>query len=287
MKTATVPYTLQYNGKELQLLANTTLTDYGARQYNPTLARWTAQDPMAEKYYNFSPYAYCIGNPISMVDENGEDWYKTTEINDEGEEEVKYHFSYDIRSQEDLANAKINGTYLGITAFVENGSKYLNLFGGEMHIDFSDPKSILRALTISNLDNAIIAKYKESFENSLLSYPNQDFVLKLVDMNLYLNGHKLNGDIKEKFTYTTKYCDGKVIYNIARNLDNSYFSWGDGVFHRRNLSFWGINYPGVVSKVQRYYENYDPLIWIFPSKDSWQSAKNRATAILGNRKTWP
>ena len=63
---ATAPYTLQYNGKELQLLANTTLTDYGARQYNPTLARWTAQDPLSEKYYQISPYAYCAGNPINI-----------------------------------------------------------------------------------------------------------------------------------------------------------------------------------------------------------------------------
>ena len=69
---ATAPYTLQYNGKELQLLANTTLIDYGARQYNPTLARWTTQDPMAEKYYGISPYAYCAGNPIVFVDAKGE-----------------------------------------------------------------------------------------------------------------------------------------------------------------------------------------------------------------------
>ncbi len=44
-----------------------------ARQYNPTLARWTAQDPMAEKYYGISPYMYCAGNPINMVDVNGEE----------------------------------------------------------------------------------------------------------------------------------------------------------------------------------------------------------------------
>ncbi len=69
---ATAPYTLQYNGKELQLLANTTLIDYGARQYNPTLARWTAQDPMAEKYYGISPYAYCVGNPINSIDYQGD-----------------------------------------------------------------------------------------------------------------------------------------------------------------------------------------------------------------------
>ena len=43
-----------------------------ARQYNPTLARWTAQDPLSEKYYNISPYAYCAGNPINLIDVNGE-----------------------------------------------------------------------------------------------------------------------------------------------------------------------------------------------------------------------
>ena len=31
--------------------------------YDPLTARWTAQDPLAEKYYAVSPYAYCLGNP--------------------------------------------------------------------------------------------------------------------------------------------------------------------------------------------------------------------------------
>ena len=70
MKITTAPYTIQYNDKELQLLANTTLIDYGARQYNTTLARWTAQDPLAEKYYGISPYAYCYNNPTLFLDPN-------------------------------------------------------------------------------------------------------------------------------------------------------------------------------------------------------------------------
>ncbi len=68
---STQPYTLQYNGKELQLFANTNLIDYGARQYNPILARWLSQDQMAEKYYGISPYAYCYNNPIVFIDPNG------------------------------------------------------------------------------------------------------------------------------------------------------------------------------------------------------------------------
>lgn len=28
-------------------------------------------DPMAEKYYGVSPYAYCAGNPVNRVDPSG------------------------------------------------------------------------------------------------------------------------------------------------------------------------------------------------------------------------
>ena len=47
--------------------------DYGARQYNPVTARWDRMDPLCEKYYSTSPYAYCLNNPVRLVDPNGED----------------------------------------------------------------------------------------------------------------------------------------------------------------------------------------------------------------------
>ena len=71
MKITTAPYTLQYNGKELQQLANTTLIDYGARQYNPTLARWTAKDPLSEFFYRNSSYIFCVNDPINFTDSEG------------------------------------------------------------------------------------------------------------------------------------------------------------------------------------------------------------------------
>ena len=46
--------------------------DFGARQYSPSISRWLVPDPMGEKYYDVSPYAYCAGNPINLVDYNGE-----------------------------------------------------------------------------------------------------------------------------------------------------------------------------------------------------------------------
>lgn len=45
--------------------------DYGARNYEPVLSRFTTIDPLAEKYYSISPYAYCAGNPVMFVDPDG------------------------------------------------------------------------------------------------------------------------------------------------------------------------------------------------------------------------
>jgi len=54
--------------------------NFGARMYDPYLARWTTQDPLAEKYYNISPYAYCAGDPVNMIDPNGKDWVYDQEM---------------------------------------------------------------------------------------------------------------------------------------------------------------------------------------------------------------
>lgn len=57
-----------YNGKEIQTVAGTDYIDYGFRQYDPVTARWMAVDPKAEKYLPLTPYNYCAGNSISLVD---------------------------------------------------------------------------------------------------------------------------------------------------------------------------------------------------------------------------
>ena len=61
----------RYNGKEYDKMHGLNTYDYGARQYNPVTARWDRVDPLCEKYYGMSPYAYCGNNPMNRIDPNG------------------------------------------------------------------------------------------------------------------------------------------------------------------------------------------------------------------------
>ena len=63
----------KYNGKEFDTMHGLNTYDYGARQYNALLGRWDRVDPLAEKYYSVSPYAYCANNPVLLIDPNGEE----------------------------------------------------------------------------------------------------------------------------------------------------------------------------------------------------------------------
>lgn len=61
----------KYNGKELDRTHGVNIYDYGWRMYDPAILEWWGVDKLAEKYYDVSPYSYCLNNPISNVDPDG------------------------------------------------------------------------------------------------------------------------------------------------------------------------------------------------------------------------
>ena len=63
------PY--KYSGKEFVEMHGLDEYDSEARWYYPALMRTTTQDPLAEKYYDISPYAWCANNPVNLVDPDG------------------------------------------------------------------------------------------------------------------------------------------------------------------------------------------------------------------------
>jgi RHS repeat-associated protein len=58
-----------FGGKEFERKFEVNLYDFEARAYDNM--RFTTMDPLAEKYYSISPYAYCSNNPIMHIDPTG------------------------------------------------------------------------------------------------------------------------------------------------------------------------------------------------------------------------
>ena len=63
------PY--KYGGKEFIEQHGYDSYDFDARMYYPALCRFMTMDPLCEKYYSISPYAYCNDNPVNYVDPDG------------------------------------------------------------------------------------------------------------------------------------------------------------------------------------------------------------------------
>ena len=61
----------KFTGKELILMHGLNWQDYGARWLDNVRMQWTTMDPMAEKYYGVSPYAYVNNNLINKIDPIG------------------------------------------------------------------------------------------------------------------------------------------------------------------------------------------------------------------------
>ena len=73
-------YSFVFTGKERD--KETGYGYFGARYMDHELmTMWLSVDPLADKYPNISPYAYCAWNPVKLVDPDGneaienDDWY--------------------------------------------------------------------------------------------------------------------------------------------------------------------------------------------------------------------
>lgn len=106
------PY--KYNGKELDILNGLDWYDYGARHYDPVLGRFITVDPMAEKYYGWPPYAYCLNNPMKYIDPDGRDPMKLSHWIRFGKETTKAvsivtSVGIQVAGQVELGSKKIGG----------------------------------------------------------------------------------------------------------------------------------------------------------------------------------
>ena len=60
-----------YSGKELDRMHQLGWYDFHARTLDPLRGQFTSLDPLCEKFYGYSPYSFCAGNPVNFIDPTG------------------------------------------------------------------------------------------------------------------------------------------------------------------------------------------------------------------------
>ncbi|MCQ2211613.1 MAG: RHS repeat-associated core domain-containing protein, partial [Paludibacteraceae bacterium] len=136
-----------FNAKELD--NETGLYYYGARYLDPTGAMWLSVDPLFEKYAGMSPYNYCAGNPVKLVDPDGRDYAR----NDNGE--IVY-FEKDLSDRlkigEHFQYKGGAGVYLGKT--YEDKDFYYGLFNDRAKVSSKEAK------ILKTIDHAVSSHIK-------------------------------------------------------------------------------------------------------------------------------
>jgi len=114
----------KYNGKEFDKMHGLDTYDYGARQYNPILGRWDRMDPLCEKYYAISPYAYCGNNPINRIDPDGREiWIY---YDDEDGQQQSFQYTAGMQCNVDNLTAQTIVANLNTMYENESGAKVLD-----------------------------------------------------------------------------------------------------------------------------------------------------------------
>lgn len=148
----------KYNGKEFIEMHGLDEYDSEARWYYPAIMRTTTIDPLAEKYYSISPYAWCGNNPVKYVDPDGMDWYSYEEKykDKKGNEQTRTAYKY-VKGEMSEKEMKAGGfTQLGKT--YDNGKgTYFSLGGSEIKYDKNNAISTIAVNRLKSADNSIIA----------------------------------------------------------------------------------------------------------------------------------
>ena len=157
---------------------------FGARYMDHELmTMWLSVDPMADKYPNISPYAYCAWNPVKLVDPDGreaideDDWYK--------DKNGYVHWDANVHSQKDLNNGE---EYLGKTVMmVAEGSDEVTYGDQYGHTHASVPlREVSISETLTDFERTIYNPLVQSIHQSAADFWGHPVTEAVVDATLFV-----------------------------------------------------------------------------------------------------
>ena len=175
----------RFCGKEEVELHGFDMYDSGARWQYSLIPRFSTIDPLAEKYYHLSPYAYCAGDPVNLVDPDGRKIRITGKLYQEALAGLEYISGLELELDKD--------NYLFIKNDIDNTGEYDNL------------ESELLARIIN--DNNICVNIRTLNTQEIAQ-----------EYNNYVLGGAFNGNNYDKnnnIVYTLQTVDPKILNRIS------------------------------------------------------------------------
>lgn len=188
----------RYNGKEFDRTHGIDWYDYGARHMSPDVGRFTTIDPLAEKYYNISPYAYCANNPVKNIDVHGDSTRVYTESNGLG------HTWMSVGEGNDMivySYGRYNGT--------EKGQK-----GKSFGTNLSNGDGVLLRLTGENAKEYMADKNEGGMSTFVITDISDSDIQKNVD-DIFYSSTKIPDNPKGKYfnNSSARVIDNYVLWN--------------------------------------------------------------------------
>ena len=183
-----------------------------------TTGRFLSMDPLAEKYYHLSPYAYCAGDPVNLIDPDGR---KIEDPNN-----LVLDFKHNIKNK--------------IKAIEDNRKLYISMGVDESLVEqiLAEYKSILEELEILEKSNDIFRIVNDE--------QNDGGEIKWSNNMVLINAKKDYGLIGHELKHAYQFTQGEISFDIKTGKGSVLYDLYDeyDAFLRQSYINSGIYYEG-------------------------------------------